>query len=121
MENREIARLLAETADLIEIGAEDGFRIRSYRNAAAVIESYPERIEDIVRNPERKVTEVSGIGKGLAAAIEALCARGSFAKRDALVGKYPPTLLELLRIQGLGPKGSALVYEHFKVASSPRL
>jgi DNA polymerase (family 10) len=117
MENREIARLLAETADLMEIGAEDGFRIRSYRNAASVIESYPERIEDIVRNPERKVTEVAGIGKGLAGAIEELCARGSFGKRDTLLEKYPPTLLELLRIQGLGPKGIALVYEHLKVAT----
>ncbi len=117
MENREIARLLAETADLMEIGAEDGFRIRSYRNGASVIESYPERIEDIVRNPERKVTEVAGIGKGLAGAIEELCARGSFGKRDALLEKYPPTLLELLRIQGLGPKGIALVYEHLKVAT----
>jgi DNA polymerase (family X) len=117
MENREIARLLAEAADLMEIGAEDGFRIRSYRNGASVIESYPERIEDIVRNPERKVTEVAGIGKGLAGAIEELCARGSFAKRDALLEKYPATLLELLRIQGLGPKGIALVYEHLKVAT----
>jgi DNA polymerase (family X) len=117
MENREIARLLSEAADLMEIGAEDGFRIRSYRNGASVIESYPERIEDIVRNPERKVTEVAGIGKGLAGAIEELCARGSFAKRDALLEKYPPTLLDLLRIQGLGPKGIALVYEHLKVAT----
>jgi len=117
MENREIARLLAETADLMEIGAEDGFRIRSYRNAASVVESYPERLEDIVRNPERKVTEVPGIGKGLAGAVEEICTRGSFGKRDALLEKYPPTLLELLRIQGLGPKGIALVYEHLKVAT----
>ncbi len=117
MENREIARLLAETADLMEIGAEDGFRIRGYRNGASVIESYPERIEDIVRNPERKITEVPGIGKGLAGAIEELCSRGSFGKRDTLLAKYPPTLLDLLRIQGLGPKGIALVYEHLKVAT----
>src|SRR5260370_21263788 len=103
--------MLEETADLMESGAEDGFRIRSYRNAASVIESYPERIEDIVRNPERKVTEVSGIGKGLAAAVEELCARGSFAKRDALLEKYPPTLLELLKIQGLVPKVISLLYD----------
>jgi len=69
MENKEIARLLAETADLMEIGEEDGFRIRSYRNAAAAVESYPERIEDIVRNPERKLTEIPGIGKGIAAVL----------------------------------------------------
>ncbi len=48
MENREIARVLAETADLMEIAGEDGFRIRSYRNAASAIEGYPERVEDIL-------------------------------------------------------------------------
>ena len=53
MENREIASLLAETADLMEIAAEDGFRIRSYRNAATSIEGYPERIADIAANPEQ--------------------------------------------------------------------
>ena len=56
MENREIARVLAETADLMEVAAEDAFRIRSYRNAASAIEGYPERIEDILANPERRVT-----------------------------------------------------------------
>ncbi len=61
MENREIARLLSETADLMEIAAEDGFRIRSYRNAASVIEGYPERVFDILRDPERKVTAIPGI------------------------------------------------------------
>jgi DNA polymerase (family 10) len=66
MENREIARLLTETADLMEIAGEDGFRIRSYRNAAGVIESYPESISAIVRDPEQKVTDISGIGKGIA-------------------------------------------------------
>jgi DNA polymerase (family 10) len=121
MENREIARLLSETADLMEIAAEDGFRIRSYRNAAAVIEGYPERIEDILKNPERKVTDIAGIGKGIATALEDIVAHGSFDKRDALLAKYPPTLLELLRIQGLGPKGIALVYEHYKVATIDEL
>ena len=63
MENKEIAGLLSETADLMEVAGEDGFRIRSYRNAASAIVSYPERIADIVCNPERKVTEIAGIGK----------------------------------------------------------
>jgi DNA polymerase (family X) len=82
MENREIASLLAETADLMEIATEDSFRIRSYRNAASVIESYPERIEDIARNPERKLTDVQGIGKGIAGIIGELLERGTFSKRD---------------------------------------
>ena len=62
MENREIARLLSETADLMEIAGDDGFRIRSYRNAAAVLETYPEKVEDIAGNPERKVTDIPGVG-----------------------------------------------------------
>ncbi len=121
MENREIARVLAETADLMEIAAEDGFRIRSYRNAASVIEGYPERVEDILANRERQVTEIPGVGKGIAGAIDDILKRGSFDKRDVLLAKFPPTLLELLKIQGLGPKGIALVYEHHKVASIDEL
>src|SRR5579864_5434257 len=117
MENRDIARVLAETADLMEVAAEDGFRIRSYRNAASAIEGYPERIEDIIANPERRVTEIPGIGKGIAAALDEICRRGSFDKRDLLLKQFPPTVLELLRIQGLGPKGIALLWEHYKVAT----
>ena len=117
MENREIARVLLETADLMEVAAEDGFRIRSYRNAASMIESYPERIEEILADPERRVTEIPGIGKGIAAALDEICRRGSFEKRDQLLKQYPPTVLELLRIQGLGPKGIALLWEHHKIAT----
>jgi DNA polymerase (family X) len=121
MENREFARVLAETADLMEIAGEDGFRIRSYRNAASAIEGYPERVDDILANPERKVTEIPGVGKGLAGVLEELSGRGSFEKRDALLAQFPPTLLDLFKIQGLGPKGIALVYQHYKVATIDEL
>jgi DNA polymerase (family 10) len=117
MENREIAQILYETADLMEIAGEDGFRIRSYRNGASAIEGYPERIEDILRNPERKVTDIPGIGKGLAAVLQELSERGSFERRDEMLAKYPPTALELLKIQGLGPKSIALIWEHFRVST----
>jgi hypothetical protein len=60
MENREIARVLGETADLMEIAGEDSFRIRSYRNGATAIDGYPERVIDILRDPDRKVTEIPG-------------------------------------------------------------
>lgn len=117
MENREIALMLAETADLMEIAAEDGFRIRSYRNAASAIESYPERIVDILKDPERKVTDIPGIGKGIAAILAEIVERRSFERRDHLLEKYPPTALELLRIPGLGPKSIALLIEHFRVST----
>ena len=115
MENREYARLLSETADLMEIAGGDSFRIRSYRNAAGVIEAHPERIQDILSSPDRKVTDIPGIGKGIAGVLADISLRGSFGKRDELLQKYPPTALELLKIQGLGPKSIALLFEHHNV------
>ena len=121
MENREFAKILYETADLMEIGGEDGFRIRSYRNGASVIEGYPERIADILANRERKITDVPGIGKGLAAVLQEIAARGSFDKRDELLKKFPPAALDFLKIQGLGPKSIALLFEHFHVTTLDEL
>ena len=113
MENREIARILSETADLMEIAAEDPFRIRSYRNGASAIESHPERIDGM----GKAVTGIPGIGKSLAGAIDEILKRGSFERRDLLLTKYPPTALELLKIQGLGPKTIALLWEHYRVST----
>ena len=121
MENKEIARVLWETADLMEIAGEDSFRIRSYRNGATAIEGYPERIADIIRGPARKVTEIPGIGKGLAAALQEIVERGSCDRRDALLQKFPPTALEFLKIQGLGPKGIALILEHYRISTIDEL
>jgi DNA polymerase (family 10) len=115
MDNKDIARLLQETADLMEVAGDDGFRIRSYRNAAAAIASHPERVSDILDDRNRKVTNIPGIGKGLAAVLEEIIRRGSFSRRDEMLARYPASALELLKIQGLGPKSIALLYEHHNV------
>src|SRR5436309_16073355 len=101
MENKEIARVLWETADLMEIAGEDGFRIRSYRNGATAIEGHPERVIDIVRDPARKVTGIPGIGKGLALVLAEIVERRSCDRRDELLQRFPPGALEFLKIQGL--------------------
>jgi DNA polymerase (family 10) len=121
LENREIARILSETADLMEIAGDDSFRIRSYRNGATAVEGYPERIVDILRNPERKVTDIPGIGKGLALVLQEIVTRASCDRRDELLQKFPPAALEFLKIQGLGPKGIALIFEHFHIATIDEL
>jgi DNA polymerase (family X) len=121
LENREFSRILYETADLMEIAGEDGFRIRGYRNGASAIEGYPEPISGILANPERKVTEVPGIGKGLAAILQQIEAQGSCDKRDELLLKFPACALEFLKIQGLGPKGIALLFEHFRITTMDEL
>ena len=121
MENREIARVLWETADLMEIAGEDSFRIRSYRNGATAIEGHPERIQDILRDPERKITDIPGIGKGLAHVLSEILDSGSCERRDLLLQKFPPTALEFLKIQGLGPKGIALIFEHYHISTLDEL
>ncbi|MFN7918554.1 MAG: DNA polymerase/3'-5' exonuclease PolX [Bryobacteraceae bacterium] len=117
MENAEFARQLSETADLMEIAGDDGFRVRSYRNAADALQSYPERVADILRDPEKKVTDIPGIGKGIGSHLVEIAARGSFERRDQLLEKIPPTALEMLNIQGLGPKSIALLIEHLRVTT----
>lgn len=119
--NQHIAQLLTETADLMEIAQEDGFRIRSYRNAAAAIEGHPEQMADILRDPARKLTDIKGIGKGIAFVIGEILERGSFERRDEMLTRYPPTALELLKIQGLGPKSIALLWEHYRVSTVDQL
>ena len=105
----------------MEIAGEDGFRIRSYRNGASAIEGYPESISGILANPERKITDVPGIGKGLAAVLQQIEAQGSFDKRDELLKKFPPAALEFLKIQGLGPKSIAMLFEHFQLTTIDQL
>jgi DNA polymerase (family 10) len=121
LENREYARILYETADLMEIAGDDGFRIRSYRNGAAAIEGYPERIADILANPDAKITNVPGIGKGLAAVLAEIDQRGSCERRDELLLKFPPAALDFLKIQGLGPKSIAVLFEHLAIKTVDEL
>jgi DNA polymerase (family 10) len=121
MDNKEIARVLWETADLMEIAGEDSFRIRSYRNGSTTIEGYPERVIDILRDPKRKITEIPGIGKGLAGVLQEIVERGSCERRDLLLQKFPPAALEFLKIQGLGPKSIALIFEHYRITSMDEL
>ena len=85
------------------------------------MEGHPERIADILRNPERKVTDIPGIGKGLAFVLAEIAARGSCERRDELLQKFPPSALEFLKIQGLGPKSIALIFEHFRITTIDEL
>ena len=85
------------------------------------MEGHPERIEDILKDPARKVTDIPGIGKGLALVLQEICERGSCERRDTCSQKFPPTALEFLKIQGLGPKGIALIFEHYRISTIDEL
>jgi DNA polymerase (family 10) len=116
MDNRSIAQLLADTADLLEISAGDPFRIRSYRRAAEAVESSTVQLSTIASDP-KKLQEIPGIGKGMAANIQAIESAGTLPLREELLVKYRPSMLELLRLPGMGPKTVALLWDALQVAS----
>jgi DNA polymerase (family 10) len=114
VDNKAIANILYETADLLEIDGQDSFRIRSYRNAAQAIENLTEQIKDIIAEP-KKVLAIPGIGKGMLVNLQELFKDGSLSVQADLLKKYHPSMLQLLKIQGLGPKTIALIWSAHKV------
>ncbi|MCU1287274.1 MAG: polymerase family protein [Acidobacteriales bacterium] len=115
MDNKSIANILYETADLMEIANDDPFRIRSYRRAAEAIEGTPERIADII-SEDKKVLAIPGIGKGMLFNLKEIFTEGKLQLHTDLLKKYHPSMLELLKIQGLGPKTIALIWSTFQVS-----
>jgi DNA polymerase (family X) len=120
VDNRSIAQLLGETADLLEIAAGDPFRIRSYRRAAEAVENSTEQLSSLIGDPARLLA-IQGIGKGMAANILEIETRGSLKLRDELLTKYRPTMLELLKLPGMGPKTVALLWEALGVSDIDQL
>ena len=115
VDNKSIANILYETADLLEIDAQDSFRIRSYRNAAQAIENHTEQIKDIIGEP-KKVLAIPGIGKGMLVNLQELFKDGRLGVQADLLKKYHPSMLQLLKIQGLGPKTIALIWSAHQVS-----
>jgi DNA polymerase (family 10) len=114
LDNKTIAGLLYETADLMEIDAADPFRIRSYRRAAESVDGLPAPIWDLIPD-QKKLLEIPGIGKGMAANLRELMDSGKLSVREELMAKYRPSMLELLKIQGLGPKTIQLIWSAYQV------
>jgi DNA polymerase (family 10) len=114
VDNKSIATVLCDTADLLEIDGADSFRIRSYRNAAQAIENLSEQIRDLIGEP-KKVLAIPGIGKGMLLNLQELFREGRLSMQAELLKKYHPSMLQLLRIQGLGPKTIALIWSAYQI------
>jgi DNA polymerase (family 10) len=115
MDNKAIAGILYETADLLEIDGQDSFRIRSYRNAAEAVEAQTQQIADLIDEP-KKVLAIPGIGKGMLVNMQEMFREGKLSLHAELLKKYRPTMLDLLKIQGLGPKTIALIWSAYQVS-----
>ncbi|HXO84601.1 MAG TPA: DNA polymerase/3'-5' exonuclease PolX, partial [Gemmatimonadales bacterium] len=103
--------------DLLEISAGNPFKVRAYRNAARTVADHPDPLAELVKGGEFDLTDLPGIGGGIAKEISALVETGTLPQRQQLVATIPPGLLDLLRIPGLGPKRVKLFHDELKVNS----
>jgi len=116
MENKQIARILRETARLLEIDGAIIGRYRSYEKAAELIDGLPESVAQLITTPE-KLTELPGIGDRMVEHLEEIVKTGDYSLRKKLLKKYPQTILDLLELQSLGPKKVAVLWKTFKAGT----
>ena len=107
-----IARILREIADLLEIKSDNPFKIRAYRNGADIAANHPHQLASL---DETGLREIPGIGKDLAARILEIAQTGDAAFHRELLAEFPPTILDLLHLQGVGPKTVATLYRELGI------
>jgi len=112
VDNQPIARVFAEIADLLEIKGENAFKIRAYRGASETIAAWPDAV---ARLDDKQLRDLPGIGKDLAKKIRELVETGTCEYHQELLQEFPPTILDLLRLQGVGPKTVALLYSALNI------
>jgi len=118
VDNTQVAQVFAEIADLLEIKGENAFKIRAYRTAADTLAAWPDAV---ARLDDTRLRDLPGIGKDLAAKIRELAESGTCRYHQELIQEFPPTILDLLRLQGVGPKTVALLYSALNIATVDEL
>jgi DNA polymerase (family 10) len=118
VDNKAVAQVLVDIADLLEIKNENAFKIRAYRSAAETVAAWG---DPVARLEEPQLREIPGIGRDLAAKIRELTLTGSLQFHQDLLREFPPTILDLLRLQGVGPKTVALLYSTLNIRTVEEL
>ncbi len=118
MDNVGVARILGEIADLLEIKSENPFKIRAYRNGADIIANHPHHVASL---DAKGLQEIPGIGKDLAARVREIAETGDTQYHQDLLAEFPPTILDLLRLQGVGPKTVSTLYRELGVKTLEEL
>ena len=116
MDNKTIARILRETAELLQIDGAIIGRYRSYEKAAELIAGMHESVEQLAKEPD-KLEELPGIGERMAEHIEEIIKTGDYSLRKKLLKKFPATLLDIMNLQSLGPKKVAFLWSNFQAAT----
>ena len=113
MKNDEVASLLHEIGDMLDILGEDRFRVVSYHRAARAIEGLTEDIEDLVR--EGKLGDIPGVGGAIADKITEYVTTGRIGYREDLKARFPPGVLDLLQVRGIGPKKVQILWQQLGI------
>lgn len=121
MTNSQIADVFQQMADLLEFQGANPFRVRAYRNGARTIRDLAEPIVDRVNKQNAPLTEIQGIGKDLAEKCCELIQTGSLQQLEKLLTEIPATVLDILRIPGLGPKKAAALYQELGIVTLDQL
>ena len=114
--NADIAAIFNKTADLLEIKGENPFKVRAYRNGARTVENIGKSMADLVKEGY-DLTKLPGIGHDLSEYIKEIVTTGKFSKLEELEKEIPPTLVDMLAIEGLGPKRINTLYKTLHIES----
>jgi DNA polymerase (family 10) len=121
MNNVRIAEVFDLIADILEFQGANPFRVRAYRNGARTIRDYPQQMEAILKDEDRKLTELPGLGKDLADKVATLCATGTLPMLEELQSQVPETVLALMRVPGMGPKKAAALHSELNIKTLDEL
>ncbi len=114
MDNEDVAKVLDEIADMLDVAGDNVFRVRAYRNAAQSIRDQAVPVADLT---QEQIDAIPGIGADLAVKIRTIVETGDHPMRRELEAKFPPQLLELRKIPGLGPKRLKLLIDRLNIRS----
>ncbi|MEO9263769.1 MAG: DNA polymerase/3'-5' exonuclease PolX [Candidatus Baltobacteraceae bacterium] len=114
LDNAAVARKLLEIRTLMEMAGETFYKFSAFEKAAASVENAPP-LGDLVSAGQ--LTSVPGIGKSIAMVIEQLLERGSADALDALYERFPPTIMEVLGVSGIGTKTAGMLWSDYQIAS----
>jgi DNA polymerase (family 10) len=117
MQNAAVVKIFEELADLLEIQNANPFRVRAYRNAARTLETLPESLADIAKDANRSLEDLPGIGHDLAEKIKTIITTETLPQLDELRAQVPRGVLDMLRIQGLGPKKAAALFKELGITN----
>jgi DNA polymerase (family X) len=118
MANQEIAAVFRRLADLLELREENPFKVRSYRTAAETIEDTPTPLVELIASGgEAKLRELPGIGEAISKKIVELCDTGTFRLYEEVKAEIPETVLDLLKVEGIGGKTLQILYQQFHITS----